>query len=102
MEDLTLSGNQLFWIIIVAMGGFVVGWCVTFIVIKDRSETMRELLLNDNLIRVLTVMFVVIATTLLAVIGKLNEAVSAIFAGIVGYVLGTTSYKRGGGGGTPE
>jgi hypothetical protein len=50
---------------------------------------MKALLMHGNLIRLLTVIFVVYATTVLAIMGALNEAVSAIFAGIVGYVLGS-------------
>jgi hypothetical protein len=93
MGEITLTGNQLFWIIIVAIGGFILGWCVTFIVIRDKDQSIRALLMDGILIKILTVMLVVFASTILAIMGKFNDAVGAIFAGIVGYVLGTMGRK---------
>ena len=40
------------------------------------------------MVKTLTVIFIVWATTALAMFGKLDSAVSAIFSGIAGYVLG--------------
>lgn len=89
MNEIRLSSDQLFWIIMVSIIGFVIGWTVTFIALRDRDEQMKMLLMDGNLIRVLTVMFIVFATTVLAALNSLSQAVSAMFAGIVGYVLGS-------------
>lgn len=93
MKPVIFSANDLFWIIIVAMVCLVIGWSVTFIVLRNKNDQMKAFLMGGNLIRLLTVIFVVVATTVLAVMGALNEAVSAIFGGIVGYVLGSMGSK---------
>lgn len=89
MEPISISSNQLFWIIVAGMICLVVGWCVTFFILRNKEEQMKAFVIQGTLIRLLTVIFVVFATTALAVMGALNEAVCAIFGGIVGYALGS-------------
>jgi len=79
----------LLYLCFAAIGALVIGWVVAFATLRDKSDVMHGLLMEGNLLRLLTVVFVVLCTTLLAIMGKLNEAVAAIFSGIVGYVLGT-------------
>ncbi|MCK5476414.1 MAG: hypothetical protein KAI55_00670 [Candidatus Aenigmarchaeota archaeon] len=50
---------------------------------------MKALLMDGNIIRLVTVIFIVFTTAILSVMGALNEAVSALYGGIVGYVLGS-------------
>jgi Ca2+/Na+ antiporter len=89
VTPVAISEVRLFWIVIGAMVCFVIGWIATFFSLSKRDDQIKALLMDGNLIRLLTVIFVVFATTVLAVMGALSEAVSAIFAGIVGYVLGS-------------
>ena len=96
MNPISLSGNDLFWIIVVAIICLAVSWTTTFFCLRNKENQMNSLLMEGNLIRLLTVIFVVFSTTVLAVMGALNEAVSAIFAGIVGYVLGSMGGTKSG------
>jgi hypothetical protein len=89
MGAIALSNEQLFWLIAVAIVCILIAWCVAFWCLRGKADTLKALLLEGNLIRLLTVLLIVFATTILAILGVLNEAVSAIFAGIVGYVLGS-------------
>ena len=94
MNPVSLSGDQLYWIMIGMMICLAVGWCATFLILRGKEEQMKRLFMDGNSIRMLTVIFVVSATTLLAIMGALSEAVCAIFAGIVGYVLGSMTRTR--------
>lgn len=90
----TLDSNQIFWIILVGMICLAVAWCVTFWALRNKVEQIRALFLEGNLLRLMTVIFVVFATSILAIMDSLNESVSAIFSGIVGYVLGSMRKQR--------
>lgn len=89
MGATALNNEQLFWLIAVAIVCIVIAWSVAFWCLRGKADALKALLLEGNLIRLLTVLLIVFATTILAILGALNEAVSAIFAGIVGYVLGS-------------
>jgi len=89
MESIVLSNEQIFWLIAVAIVCILIAWCVTFWLLRGKEQPMKDLLLNGTLIRLLTVLLIVFATTILAILNALDEAVSAIFAGIIGYVLGS-------------
>jgi hypothetical protein len=93
MPDTKFTNDQLFWIVIAGSSCLTIGWCLTFFILRNKNDQMRALLGEGHLLRLLTVMLVVFATTLLAAMGALNQAVSAVFAGIVGYVLGSMRQK---------
>jgi hypothetical protein len=84
----------LFYLCIAAIVALVIGWVFVFFILRDKEGLLRGLLTEGNLLRLLTVVFIVLCTTLLAILGKLNEAVSAIFGGIAGYVLGSIRQKK--------
>lgn len=89
MNPALLSSNQLYQLIGLAMLCLVIGWSVTFITLRHDKELIKTLINDGNLVKMLTVIFVVFASTALAVMDKIGtEAISAIFGGIVGYTLG--------------
>jgi hypothetical protein len=90
----TLNSNQMFWIILVGMICLAIAWCVTFWTLRKKEEQLKALILEGNLLRLMTVIFIVFATSVLAIMDSLNESVSAIFGGIVGYVLGSMIKQR--------
>lgn len=89
METSALSSSQLFWFIITGTMCITVGYVVIFAILQRREGHLEAFLADGNAVKLLTVVIVVFATTVLTVMGVFNEAVSAIFAGIVGYVLGS-------------
>lgn len=96
MEPISITSEQLFWIIVVGMICLIGGWCATFFILRNKEEQIKALVTQGTLIRLLTVIFVVFATTVLAVMGALSEAVCAIFGGIVGYTLGSMGGTKSG------
>ena len=90
MNPISLDSNQLFWLGIVSMICALIGWCASFIVLRNNVEQLKALLLEGNLIRILTVIAIAVTTTFLALVGILEGiAVATLFGGIVGYVLGS-------------
>jgi ABC-type thiamin/hydroxymethylpyrimidine transport system permease subunit len=96
MSKIDLTGNQIYWLIIVGIAAFAVGWCVTFYLLRNKEESLKSLLADGNALKIVTVMFIIFATGLLAILNKFDQSVSTIFSGIVGYVLGTMRRKRDG------
>jgi hypothetical protein len=89
MSEITLSGYQVFWIIIVGQSSLAVAWCATFYFLRDKEDPLKSLLAGGNVIKIMTVMFVVFATGILAILERFDQSVGTIFSGIAGYVLGS-------------
>lgn len=66
------------------------GWCITFWLIRRSPGAIERALREAILPKILTIILVLLATTILALTGKLTEGAAAILSGVVGYVLGTT------------
>ncbi len=96
MESITLSSENLFWIIIVGAVCITVGWIAVFLLLRKQQGQLEVFLRDGNGVKLLTVVFVIFATTILAVMGALSEAVAAIFSGVVGYVLGSVRGTKAG------
>ena len=91
MSSIELTRGDVFGIVITMMVCLTLGWCITFWIL--RHGDVNRLFFGGNILRRLTVILVVYATLVLVVVGVLNEAVCAIFSGIVGYVLGSMRRK---------
>ena len=85
MDSIKLTGEDVVWIIITMMICLTLGWCATFWLLRHKDEQIKSMLLDGYVLKLLTVILVLFATSVLAVLGSLNEAVSAIFAGISGF-----------------
>ncbi|MFY0567762.1 hypothetical protein ACN28E_28585 [Archangium lansingense] len=96
-SPLPLDNHQLFWLSITAVGGFVVVLCTLLITLRSK-ENLFDLITKHEymLLRIFTVLFVIWATTGLAIVGRLNESVSAIFGAIIGYVFGSIKDSKEG------
>ncbi len=93
MNPIELTRTDVLWVVIGVMVCLTLAWSVTFWILRNKDKQIKALLLGGNALRLLTVILVVCATSILAVIGVLSEAVCAIFSGIVGYVLGSLTSK---------
>jgi hypothetical protein len=78
------------------MGGLTACWVVLLLVLRNSPEVIKSLFTESYFLRLLTVGFIVIATTLLGLVGKLTPELSTIFAGIAGFVLGGVEKKPSG------
>ena len=69
--------------------GFLMAWLGLMHYASKHKAAMLSLFEEGNLLRMVTVGFIIAAVSLLAVIDKLSaEVVSVILSGIAGYVLG--------------
>jgi len=86
----TITGAEYMWISIASIGGVVAIICTTIISLRDRAAFLQGLLHNGFLIlQILTVFFVIWATTALSIFGSMNEAAAGIFGAIVGMFFGS-------------
>jgi hypothetical protein len=85
-----LKVPEVFWIHVTTVGAFTFCVCVGLIALRNQTEVLKGLLKKtSSILRILTVLFVIWATTALATIDRLDQGVTAIFGAIVGYVFGT-------------
>lgn len=90
ISTVALTGEQLFQLCIAAMIAFVVVTLWTVFFLRKDGRLIEHVVRNEFLfLRILTVLFVVWSTTVLALLGALSEGVTALFGGIIGYVLGS-------------
>jgi hypothetical protein len=81
---------EVFWIHVTTVGAFTFCVCVGIIALRNQTDVLKGLLKKtSSILRILTVVFVIWATTALATIDRLDQGVTAIFGAIVGYVFGT-------------
>lgn len=81
---------DVFWIHVTTVGAFTFCVCVGLIALRNQTDLLKGLLKKtSSILRILTVVFVIWATTALATIDRLDQGVTAIFGAIVGYVFGT-------------
>jgi len=90
-NPLTLTSGHFALLIGWCILALLVGWCITFWIIRKNSDFVETALKDGLLSKLLTIILVLLATTILALTNKLTEAAAAIFGGVVGYVLGTTN-----------
>ena len=95
METVQFFTNTQFTFLIAwCVGALLLGWCITFAIIRKHPGQVNTALKDGLLPKLMTIILVLLATTVLALADKLTEAVAAIFSGIVGYVLGTTNLSQ--------
>ena len=91
MDISQLSSREVLTLLIacISVFGFIVTvWIIAHYVSKKEEILLMILEQKLLLLRIFTILFIIWATTSLALIGALNEVVSAIFASIAGFVLG--------------
>ena len=82
-----LGQNELYLAVAILIS-FAVCWSVPWIALRQREDALRRLVDKGNLLRLMTVAFVIGAALCLAVINRLSPEVSTLLAGVAGYVLG--------------
>ena len=91
---LILTNTQFVFLVAWCVFVLLAGWCMTFFIIRKTPGQVETALKDGLLPKLLTIILVLLATTILALTGKMTEATAAIFSGVVGYVLGTTNTPR--------
>lgn len=83
--------NQELWLAIGLMTSYVLCWFILWFFLRKRKKLLGLLFEKGNLLRMVTVIFIVLAVLYLTILGKMpSEASAAILAGIAGHVLGST------------
>jgi hypothetical protein len=73
----------------------VFGWWSTLHFLKNKPEVLVALFHGGWVIKFIAVIFIVVATSILAVIGKIEgSAAVALLSAIAGYVLGASTSKE--------
>lgn len=86
-----LELGKLFVVVtgIIMVGGTIIGSVAFWRAGSGTAKTFSLLIQRGNLLKLLTVLCIVIAATMLAILGKIpSEGITAILSGIAGYVLG--------------
>lgn len=87
-----LSKLELYLASILA-GTFCLCWGTVWISLRSQPEVLSTLIERGYLLRIVVVVFVVITSGFLALVGALTTEVSTMMAGIAGYVLGGISKR---------
>lgn len=67
------------------IGAFTVCWTVLFLVLRTKdNEVMKALFEGGNLLRLVTVIFIIVIAGYLSFVDRLKPAVTAVFSGIAG------------------
>jgi len=85
-----LSINELY-LGLALIVGFCVCWTAMFVALKGKDNILKIIFDRGNMLRMMAVIFVVIAAGYLAVLEKLSAEAATLFSGIAGYVLGGIS-----------
>lgn len=84
-----LTGQQYLYLWLSVIVGSVVAWGMAFLCMRSKPEVIGAIFTEGGYgLRILTVFFILIAGTMLAMGGKLSSEIAVILAGIAGYVLG--------------
>ncbi|GJM17490.1 MAG: hypothetical protein DHS20C13_28170 [Thermodesulfobacteriota bacterium] len=84
-----LTSNQFLILSLGTAAGLAISWLGLIFFVSKQEGALESLFKNGNLLRMLTVVFIISAAALLAVVNKLSAEVAAILSGIAGFVLGT-------------
>lgn len=76
------------WVIIALIAGFTICWCFFWWIARDQIQVLQTLMHEGNLIRILTVIFILVAVSYLSWVEKLTPEATTLFSGVAGYVLG--------------
>jgi len=73
----------------------IICWIALMIAMRDTTGELKHWLTPDNVIKGVTIVFVVTSVLSLAVLGILQgDVIAAILSGIIGYTLGTHFPER--------
>ena len=83
-----ISRNFIIYVIILG-AGFCICWTAFWMIFRKKGDTASEILGEQNILSVLTVIVAATFTFTLGILRVLEgNSIAAIFGGIVGYVLG--------------
>lgn len=86
---MTITADQFLSLSVAIIVGLVIAWIALFYSLRSQPKILLALFADGLFLRMLTVVFIICAATGLAVADHLSAEVSAILAGIAGYVLGS-------------
>jgi hypothetical protein len=91
---MTLTADQFLSLSIAMIIGITVAWTAVFLSLRSQPRVLLALFADGLFLRMLTVVFIICAASALAMIDQLSAEVTAILAGIAGYVLGSARTQR--------
>ena len=93
---LSISGDYLFYMSMASIAGVVIVICTIVVALRHNDRLFNSIVRHESVVlRVMTVLFLVWAATALAIMGRLEGQVSALFGAIVGYVFGSIKGEKG-------
>ena len=90
-----MDSNQIIFLSTTCAICMTVAWIVLFLTLRKQPEVLLALFNGGQILRLMTVMFIVTAITVLAMGGLFTQDLATIFAGIAGYVLGGVQRNKG-------
>lgn len=90
----TFTDGQILTLCIAILAAFTTCWLGVFFFIRKKPADVTAIITNDVTLRILTVVVVIVASGLLAILGRFSGEIAAIFSGIAGYVLGGGRFRR--------
>lgn len=95
--DISLEPFTLNFLIFSAIlvSGLVINWVFFWRTFKTKPEIAANVFREQNVLSVLTVMFIVVITGILGFLSLVDSStIAAIYSGIVGYVLGSIKLSK--------
>ncbi|WP_193368416.1 hypothetical protein [Pelagibius marinus] len=96
--------EEFFWAAGVTLVFVVIIICISVVLMyvfsripNEYGRTLRDVLQRIELLKLSTILIIIVATTYLAILGKLSDGAVALLSGVAGYVLGTVRRSDGGG-----
>ena len=69
--------------------GLLIAWLGLMYFVSRHKDALNTLFSDGNLLRMVTVVFIIAAASCLALIDKLSSELATLFSGVAGYVLGS-------------
>ena len=90
---MNLTGGEFLWFVGICASGLVIVAVTLFVSIRNQPAVLEQLFSEGFFLRMITVVFIVAAASILAVAGKLTSELSTILAAVAGFVLGDAKGK---------
>ena len=91
---MNLTGDQFVWLASACIAGLVAAWLGLFLALRNHPGVLDRLFSEGFFLRMITVVFIVIAASILSAVDKLTSDLSTILAAVAGFVLGSAGRQQ--------